>query len=63
MSVTCVEARGVSEDNGRMESCSADFASKRSSDFFLLVAKTRLMPIPPATAAEIPLNEEEEEEG
>ena len=52
------------EDSGRgdgCEPCPADFANK-SSDFFLLAAKTRLMPIPPATAAEIPLNEATEEE-
>lgn len=49
-------------DGVRDKSCSADFAN-RSSDFFLLEAKTRLKPIPPVTAAESPLNEEEEGAG
>jgi hypothetical protein len=47
------------------ESCSADFG-KRFSDFFLLVANPRFIPIPPATAAERPLSDatgEEEETG
>ena len=43
------------EDRGRGKSCSADLADK-SSDFFLLDAKTRLKPMLPDTTA---LKEEE----
>ena len=49
----------TAEDRGRGKLCSAGLADK-SSDFFLLEAKTRLKPIPPDTAA---LNEETEGPG
>ena len=47
-------------DRSRDKSCSANFAS---SVFFLLEAQTRLKKFPPVTAAERPLNEEEDGSG